>query len=246
MNTKGIVALIALGSSMSLIAAAAHADLVVNGGFEAGIPAGLSLPVDYALWSGDLSEIVTSQDDIIPFEGTEMVHFIFTSPHGPGITTVGGELWQIIDINPYRTLIDSGNALATAEGWFNRVDSDNPNIDTKFSVGLRAYSGDIADFPSMWNNSELARSQGDVYSDSDTRSWEMATTWMMIPVSADFLVYRIDSEENIFNDGVGTEFHGHYGDAFSLVISEVPAPASLVMMLGGALTIGAARRRRTA
>ncbi len=245
MSTKGIIAL-AVGGSLLSIGATARADVVSDGGFEINSTTGLRLPTEYALWSGDVVEIVTAQNAITPFEGAQMVHFMHTTPRGPAGNIIGSELWQIIDISAYRGLIDSGRALATAEGWFNRVGGEDPNIDTQFSIVLSAYAGAPADFPGMWKQSELALVEGFAYSDGDVRSWEMATTSMLIPVGADFLVYRITSTENVFDDALGVEFHGHYGDAFSLEITEVPAPASLAMLLSGALAMTARRRRHAA
>jgi len=243
MNTRGIVALIVLGTSMSLAAASAKADVVNDGGFEVNTTTGLRLPTEYALWSGDIVEIVTAQNAIAPFEGAQMVHFMYTTPRGPAGGIIGSELWQIIDVSAYRGLIDSGRAVATTEGWFNRLGGEDPNIDTQFSIVLSAYAGSPGDFPGMWKQSELALVEGFAYTDGDTSTWEMATTSMMIPVNADFLVYRITATENVFDDASGIEFHGHYGDAFSLEITEVPAPASLAMLLSGALAMTARQRR---
>lgn len=243
MNTRGIVALIALGTSITLAPASARADVVHDGGFEISSTTGLRLPTEYALWSGDVVEIVTARDGIAPFEGAQMVHFIHSTPRGPAGGVIGSELWQIINVSAYRDLIDSGRALATAEGWFNRVGGEDPDIDTQFSIVLSAYAGAPADFPGMWKRTELALVEGFAYTDGDTQTWEMATTSMLIPVGADFLVYRITSTENVFDDAFGVEFHGHYGDAFSLEITEVPAPASLALLLSGALAMNARRRR---
>ncbi len=246
MNTKGITALIAIGTIAGFGLHAANADVIQDGGFELGTAPGLLLPTNMGVWSGDVTEVVTAQDDIIPFEGTQMVHFIYSTPRGPYGGIIGSELWQIVDLTGYRSMIDRGNAVATAEGWFNRIGGEDPNIDTQFSIVLSAYSGAASDFPTMWKHGELALSEGFAYTDGDVRSWEVATTSLTIPTESDFLVYRITATENVFDDALGTEFHGHYGDAFTLSITEVPAPASLVMMFGGALTIGATRRRRHA
>ncbi len=243
MNSKGIVALIGLGTSISLAPASARADIVNDGGFEISNATALQLPTEYALWSGDVVEIVTAREGIVPFEGSQMVHFMYSTPRGPRGGIIGSELWQIIDISAYRGLIDSGRALATAEGWFNRVGGEDPNIDTQFSIVLSAYAGSPGDFPGMWKQSEMALVEGFAYTDGDTRTWEIATASMLIPVAADFLVYRITATENVFDDASGVEFHGHYGDAFSLRITEVPAPASLAMLLSGALAVSTRRRR---
>lgn len=244
MNTKGMVALIALGTSTSLFATGTRADIVANGGFEAAVTPGAHLPVDYARWSGDVSQVDTAQSDIIPFEGTQMVHFMYTTDRGPHAGIIGGELWQIVDISAYRSVINAGSAVASAEGWFNRVASEDPNIDTQFSIVLSAYAGAVADFPGMWKHAELALSEGFAYTDGDPRTWQVATTSMLIPAETDFLVYRITATENVFDDASGSEFAGHYGDGFTLEINSVPTPTSLAMLLSGALSMGMRRRRR--
>lgn len=243
MNTKGISALIAIGAITGLASTGAFADVIHDGGFEVSGSTGLRLPQTYAQWSGDIAEVVTAQDDITPFEGTQMVHFMYSTANGPMAGPIGCELWQIIDVSAYRGMIDRGNAVASAEGWFNRIGSEDSPIDTQFSIVLSAYTGNAADFPSMWLRDEIALSEGVVYTDGNVNTWQMAQTSMRIPVATDFLAYRITSTEDIFDDGSGIEFHGHYGDGFTMDITEVPAPASLVMMLGGALTMGVRRRR---
>lgn len=242
MNTRTISALAAITAAVSGLSAA-RADLIHDGGFELSTAPGLRLPTTMSTWSGDVAEVTTAENGIIPFEGAQMIDFIYSTPRGPYGGVIGSELWQIIDVSEHRQLIDGGNAVATAGGWFNRVGGEDPLIDTQFSIVLTAYAGDPINFPSMWKQTELALTEGFAYTDGDTRTWQMATTSMMIPVATDFLVYRITATENVFDDASGNEFHGHYGDAFELSITEVPAPASLVMMLGGALTIGARRRR---
>lgn len=243
MFTRAVIAPVALGAVLGMAASQACADVVSDGGFESISSAGLYLPTEYALWSGDITAVVGAQEGITPFEGVQMIHFIHTTARGPAGGVIGSELWQIIDLSAYRGLIDSGRALAHAEGWFNRVGGEDPDIDTQFSIVLSAYAGAPGDFPGMWRQSELALVEGFAYTDGDTRTWEMATTSMLIPAHADFLVYRITATENVFDDASGVEFHGHYGDAFSLEISEVPAPASLAMLLSGALAVTARRRR---
>ena len=76
--------------------------------------------------------------------------------------------------------------------------------------------------------------------DGVLETWEFVSTTMQIPSATDFLVVKIQSSENIFNDSSGTEFDGHYADSISLTI--VPEPTT--MALFGAGLIFLIRKRK--
>lgn len=238
MSSKTIIARTAvLAGLISALATTAGADVIVDGGFESTITPPLNLPNSVGQWSGDLTQNVLAQDGITPFEGARMIQFVNSTPYGGAVGPIGSELWQIVDLSAYD---GSGPLQATAQGWFNRVGGDD-NTDDQFSLVLSAYSGAVSDFASMWMNSELALTEGFAYTDSNVQTWEMATTSMIIPDAADFLVLRVTATENVWDDA-DNEFDGHYGDAFSLDITEIPAPAGAATMLLG--VGGLARRRR--
>ncbi|MHC4721055.1 MAG: hypothetical protein ACYSYT_11380 [Planctomycetota bacterium] len=196
-------------------------NLLCNAGFEeeVGSLCVPAQPTDYCYWSGNHAEIVPASDGITPFEGSKMVHLEHTTTGcgGAGSTT-GCDQWQIIDISAFGAKISAGNVVAWASARFNRVMGD-ANTDTEFLIELLAYAGDPSTFPSQFNSSELAIANHTVYTDGDPATWELARACLVLPTNTDFLVVRIASVENVYNNYSGTEFDGHYADAVSATIS---------------------------
>ncbi len=225
-------------------AGTAQADLMVNRGFETMVPTTGILPTDYGYWRGDMTTIVAAENDINPFEGVCMLRFDNTTRRGAS-AAVGSELWQIIDVSSYESMIRSGNGRIEASAFFNRV--ANPlgtAVDTMFSIGVYSYAGSVDTFPSQWGHSELGSSQSTIYSDDNTESWEQAMLSFVLPEATDFVALRVSATEDMFNDLTGSEFAGHYVDGVGFTI--IPTPASLLCLLPAAGLMGIGRRRRIA
>lgn len=226
-----------------IVAGSAQAVQVPNSGFETMGSTTGTLPTDYGYWQGDMTDIILSENGIVPCEGVCMLRFDHTTRFGAEYTT-GSELWQIIDVSAHMPLIRSGNAQVQADAWFNRVANPfDSAIDTMFDLSVFAYAGSVASFPNQWNNSELASGISILYSDSDVETWERAAVTFDVPDMTDFIVLRVCATENVFNDLTGDEFAGHYVDCLGFNI--VPSPASLLYLAPvGMLALG--RRRRSA
>lgn len=198
----------------------AATNIVCNPGFEDEPNIPCERPDDYCYWAGNTSEIVGASQGITPYEGSNMLHFIYTQGCEPG-PAYRCDVWQIIDITSYQSQISDGNALASASAYFNRVTGD-PNTDTEFVIQLCAYEGDPCTFPGQWESEELAVASYRVDTDDDPCTWELAEVDLVLPCSTDFLVVHIGSEENVLNDTNGVEFDGHYADAVSVTIGTAP------------------------
>lgn len=233
---------LALIGAVAIIGAAgtAQADLMVNGGFETMVPTTGTLPDGYGFWRGDMSTIVEAENSINPYEGVCMLRFDHTTRNGAS-GSVGAELWQIIDVSAYQSLIRSGRGSIEAGAYFNRVNAEL--ADTMFSIGLYSYAGSANTFPSQWNNSELSSAQTTLISDGNVESWERAMLSLVLPEATDFVVLRISATENVFNNTSGQEFAGHYADGATFNI--IPAPSALLCLAPLGL-MGIGRRRRTA
>ena len=77
MKAKFLVLAMVLG----LVSVPALADTITlditNPGFESGT-IGVGKPNGFGVWGGDKSEIVTTEKGITPFEGSQMLHFIYS------------------------------------------------------------------------------------------------------------------------------------------------------------------------
>ena len=212
-------------------------NLVINPSFETVESIGDSLPSNYGNWSGDDGTIVTAENGIIPLDGIRMLRFDATSPLGPSETGNTGEVRQIINISGFKDMILTGNAVAQASAYYNRVSGDM-QTDNGFTVELTAFDGSPSTFPSRWiaqtYDAALAWAVSDgLVTDSNPLTWELCNVRLNLPVNTEFLVVGVKSHENIYNDAVFPEFDGHYADKVSLQI--VPEPATILLLSFGAV-----------
>jgi hypothetical protein len=218
-------------------------NLVVNPGFEtaentSGGPSGV-----YGDWNGDYSAIVGATSGITPMGGSKMLQFKGTSHNDSGSGN-SCELFQIIDITTYLPLVSSGNAVATASAYFNRVTGDD-ETDTAFNFILMAYDGSPSTFPSRWNSSTYDSaltysSAGGLLSDGLVGTWERLDAPILnLPTNTTFLVIDLHSYEDVFNDYSYPEFDGHFADNVSVQI--VPEPSTMILLAAGIFGL---RRRK--
>ena len=215
-------------------------NLLVDPGFEAAssIPAGRPNGVEY--WKGDVSSVVTTVDGITPYEGNQMVNFIYCDVVPNASSYIGGNVWQLVDLTSLSDMIDTGNAVATLSAYFNRISGDS-QTDTQFDTEIRAYAGDPSTFlQQSGQNAELAEIVTQLFTDGDVVTWEYLEANLTLPVGTDFLAIAVTAMEDVVNDTSGTELDGHYVDAVSLTV--VPEPTTMVLfgLAGAAL----ARRKK--
>lgn len=226
-------------------AEAVQVNLLTNGGFETPeqVTKTLTFPTDTNNWTGDASRITAAADGITPFEGDSMLQFTGSAGVGSSRIFANSDVFQLIDVTPFRDRVDSGTALLSATGLFNRVAGD-AETDTLFKIALLAYSGSTETFPNQFlGSTSLAKEETELDSDADTATWERIGTDLLLPSETNFVALRIVAGENVFNDASGIEFDGHYADAIELNINQVPEPMT-VLGTAAALGFGLILRRR--
>ncbi len=90
----------------------AEATLISNPSFETPETTGGVLPTTFGDWSGDLSQIVTAENGIVPFDGSRMLRFDGTFLN-TSIDGFASDVWQLIDMSPFSTVVSTGLALAS-------------------------------------------------------------------------------------------------------------------------------------
>lgn len=178
---------------------------------------------DYGVgyWKGDPATIVTAQDGITPIDGDRMLQFLNIG-HGSS-----NDIWQLVDMTPFSSLLSSGDIVGTLSAKFNRVAGD-AQTDTAFRVSIQAYSGQPTNFPTGM----LAEGKQYIYSDSNIGTWELATADLQLPAKTTFIAVGLRIKSDISDD---LEFDGHYADAVSLTVTPEPATLSLLAIGGLAL-----------
>ena len=202
------------------------ANQVVNGGFETVEPTDTPLPSTFGDWGGDVTAIVTAEAGIVPPEGSRMLHFINTNPHGPHAEGVWSELKQLVDVSAYSGMISSGTALMTVSYLANRVAGD-AETDTEFGVYIAAYAGPTGSYPAQYKTPLAVNYTGHI-TDSNVATWELITGDLLLPVNTDFVAVLIYAAENIVNDAVNPELDGHYADdvTFDVIAPIVAEPST--------------------
>lgn len=172
-------------------------------------------------WYGDDSAIVPAENGITPYNGSQMLQFIYAHRYGGAVGGSASQVYQLVDLTPFADQIETGLAVASASFWVNRVQGD-AFTDTGFGLGFVALDS---------SGAVLVGEVGLHFeSDGDISTWELVEHDFLIPVGTTKLRLQLHASENIYNDTSGVEFDGHYGDNASLAISVIPEPASVCLI----------------
>jgi len=195
---------------------------LANSGFEINEPTDNSaFPTTFGDWTGDISEIVTAQNGIVPAEGNQMLHFINTSHVGPAFPGSSSDVWQLVDVSSLATDITAGRVVIELSALFNRIAGDL-ETDTEFRIEIDALDGVPADFfDQKVAGSELATSVSGIFTDGDLLTWEEAVTSLLLPAGTEYIAIMVNAVENTVNDGVAPELDGHYADDIVLTVNLV-------------------------
>jgi len=200
----------------------AQANLLTDPGLESVDTAPLGWTQDYGVWGGDPAESVGRENTITPFEGKKMLRFLWASISGQATFGISCDVYQLVDVSPFSSLVSSGLAVASASARFNRVAGDS-FTDTAFSLQIRSYN-DTPDNVVLFLD-QTAVAKVPVISDGDPSTWEEVSVTLAIPADTVFLALIIFPEENVLDNFTPPEieFDGHYADAASLTIDSSTA-----------------------
>jgi len=218
-----IVLLVAI---VFVVASVCQANLITNSGFEQ-TETTFAYPDQYGDWSGDRTAIVGTSGDVTPYEGSKMLKFRYTGWGAYAQDSIASDLYQLVDISAYSSLIASGNAVVNASAYFNRVAYDN-ETDTEFKIRIIALTGAPSGFHPLGN--VLAVFSEYFATDENSSTWEKFETELSLPDNTSYVAICISAMENIHNDMSGVEFDGHYADCVSLEVVPEPTTISLIAL----------------
>ena len=184
-------------------------------------------PSQRDIWGGDETEVVGSQDGIVPHGGSRMLRFVSNHPrnaHGFGAI---GEIWRFVDLTALRAA--NGGRLGRIElsAFFNAARSGDTvkpyggvslvAMDAppgKFSLDWSWFAAETASRPAFMATTQVRQEL-----DGDRASWQLVTASIMPPEGARYLVLRCFAER-WRDDGERLPFEsmGHYVDDIRLDI----------------------------
>ena len=192
-----------------------------NGDFEISEPIGGMVPADFGDWDTDVSMIVESAGDLVPFDGTKMLCFDST-----GLTVdsggTGGDVRQFVDLSHLAPEVEAAELTAFARVRVNRAFSKGGQQDSEFLLGLYAHEGTPATFTDSAD--AIAFATESLVSDDDPGTWEELGVELEVPPGTTYLEIGISAIENVFDDPTRPAFEGLCADGATLDFDGAPPP----------------------
>jgi len=194
--------------------------------FEDGMPPQpQGVPTQPGVWSGDFAEIVMEQRGIKPMGGEKMLRFLRSDSavEPSGATTYVGDMFQVVELRPWRDALADGTAVVEFSAWFNCTRaSAGADGGMVYQTCVWAFSGEAAALPKIWadhSREELAFGSGTARSDAASPGWQQVTARMIVPPDATLLVVELKVFPVNRGSAAGViEFDGVYSDDASLLV----------------------------
>lgn len=171
---------------------------LANAGFEeAAAPSPNGIPTTFGNWSGDYAEVVGAQAGIVPKEGQRMLRFVRSdnavSAAGAAEAPRTGNIYQVIDLRPWRQALRDSQATADWSAWFHWAPSEGETGMT-FAIHIWSFTGSTSILPSNWKDhlyQETAKSGQRAAFDQTPNTWRQLSASMIVPPDTDFLVVEL-------------------------------------------------------
>ena len=168
------------------------------------------VPTDFGYWSGPAFLITGAVQNIRPVEGAGMLQFLNPTSN----PSTNSEVWQIVDLRPFRKFLASGLVEGRLSSMFNRVRCD-ANTAGKFGLSLAAYHGLPHEISSPWAQRDslaLAIADKELIADNDPATWEKVEISARLPAETDFAIIQIRAIAPNSPAGSAKFFLGHFAD----------------------------------
>jgi hypothetical protein len=182
---------------------------LVNGNFEkldGRIASGF--PASFGQWSGDHTEIVSKTSH----RGRKSLRFVKAEDEQmmQGANPTACDVYQIVDLRPFRDQLASGEALLKLSAQFldAREVSDEP---LRFSARLHAFSGDIT--TKLSKEDALASCSDAIISKGGAlQGWKTTTSRIFLPSDADFALIHLSVSR--WNNDTSSNSNAVIGEQF--------------------------------
>jgi hypothetical protein len=197
-----------------------------NCGFDVPARAALGgIPLNFGYWSGPDYSLTGPDSGIKTFEGAGMLRFR-DQASDPGHDS---EVWQLIDLRPFKKMLEGGLVEAKLSSQFNRINGDARAGD-QFGLTLVAFHGIPADAKSLWterHTAALALADQDLITDRDPATWEKIEVSAKLPAETDFVIVEIRAIAPKDHPGMIPLFPGHFADRVDMELCTPLQPSSI-------------------
>jgi hypothetical protein len=197
-----------------------------NCGFDVSARAAVGeVPLDFGYWSGISYCLTGAVDGVNPASGPGMLEFYNSSASARG----NSEVWQCIDLRPYKTLLAGGEVVAKLSALFNRV-AGGPNTPRRFGLAFAAFHGLPDDSKRLWAaRSQLALAVADTELESDDKpeTWQPLEADAKLPPETDFVIIQIRAVAP--PDAPASALAGHFADLIDLRLCTPMRGSSIAM-----------------
>jgi len=199
--------------------------------FESGpAPLVIGVPIEAGQWSGDYTELVGEQQGVKPASGKGMLRFL-RADYG-GKTNADGyvaDLYQLIDLRPYRSEFADGGAVLQFSAGFNAfafpADESFAGLMSMHVLDAETVrSGALSD-RQMLNAEALAMAGSSrLMLDRNLATWQRQTTELRLPPNTEFLLIHV-GVTHATKAQRRPVFDGHFLDDVRLVLTRrAPLP----------------------
>jgi hypothetical protein len=182
-----------------------------NCGFDVSGRAALGeVPRDFGYWSGPAYALTKAALGIQPTSGAGMLQFL----NKPSDPAADSEVWQLIDMHPFKKQLASGLFEAKLSAIFNRIPGDGHAAD-KFGLTLAAFRGAPSDADSLWTRRKadaLVLADKELATDDKPVTWEKVELSAKVPVETDFVIVEIRAIAPKQFTKDSPSFSGHFAD----------------------------------
>ena len=143
-------------------------------------------------WSGDLSEPVAADAEVVPIEGSRMMRLM------PQNSRKLCYAWRIVDVGEQPALAEGETRRLVVSAAFN---APGPARPLRYQVRLAAFSEEPATIRQIWNNEPvlfdtvLQHVGRNLWTESDDQSWQTVRATLEIPPGARSIVISLAASE---------------------------------------------------
>lgn len=210
-----------LGKAMSLL----------QESFESGpAPLVTGVPIEAGRWSGDYTEVVGEQQGVKPTGGNKMMRFLRADFEGKeNADGYVADLYQLIDLRPYRSEFADGGAVLQFSAGFNAsafpADESYGGLMSIHALDAETVKTETLGDRQMLNVDALAMAGSSrLMLDRDPATWQRQATDLRLPLNTDFLLIHV-GVTHATKAQRRAVFDGHYLDDVRLVLTRrAPLP----------------------